>query len=168
MEDKRMTIFNRRLSEYVAFCGPFLILIAAMGVTRLALTLAGLPNGTVKWFSINAVLWIGVLYYAVRIHTSGFGSYKQLLVICALQNLVEQAVVVSGIILAIVTGTNNIYSTPEYSFGANAWVHLAAHLTIGLIAGTLMPWLIGSAILAITRRVSPTAPGAAARAGQVV
>lgn len=163
-----MTIFNRRLSEYVAFCGPFLVLIAAMGVTRLALTLGGLPNGTVKWFSINAVLWIGVFYYAVRVHTSGFGSYKQLLVICALQNLVEQAVVILGIVLAIVTGTTNIFSTPEYSFGTNPWVHLGAHLTIGLAAGTLMPWLIGSAILAVTRRVSPTVRGAAARAGQAV
>ena len=151
-----MTIFNKRLSDYVAFCGPFLVLIGAMGVIRLALTLGGLPNGTVKWFSINAVLWIGVLYYAVRVHSSGFGAYKQLLVIYALLNLVEQAAVIVGIVLAIVTGTTNIFSTPEYSFGANPWVHLGAHLTIGLAAGTLMPWLIGSAILAITRRVSPT------------
>ena len=163
-----MTIFNKRLSDYAAFCWPFLVLIAAMGVIRLALTLGGLPNATVKWFSMNAVLWIGVLYYAVRVHTSGFGAYKQLVVIYALQNFVEQAVVIVGIVLAIVSGTNNIFSTPEYSFGANAWVHLGAHLTIGMIAGTLMPWIVGSGVLAVTRRIFPTVRESAARAGQVV
>jgi hypothetical protein len=160
-----MKIFNKRLSDYLAFCAPFLVLIGAMGVIRLALTLGGLPNTTVKWFSINAVLWIGVLYYAVRVHTTRFGAYKQLLVIYALLNLVEQAVVIVGIVMAIVTGTTNIFSTPEYSFGANPWVHLGAHLTIGLAAGTLMPWLIGSAVLAVTRRVSPSVREPAVHAG---
>jgi hypothetical protein len=162
-----MTIFNKRLSEYAAFCWPFLVLIAVTGLTRLALSLNGEPNSTVKWVSINAVLWIGVLYYSVRVHTSGFGSYKQLLVIFALLNLVEQAVVIVGIVLAILSGTTNIFSTPEYSFGANPTVHLAAHLTIGMIAGTLMPWILGSAILAVTRKLLPSVRGSAVRAGQI-
>ena len=100
-----MIIFGKRLSEYVAFCRFFLILIPAVGIVRLALSLGGVPNSTVKWFSVTALVWIGVLYYAVRVHSSGFGSYKQLLVICVLQNLVAQAVIIFGIVLAIVTGT---------------------------------------------------------------
>ena len=112
-----MTIFGRRLSEYVAFTAPFLGLILVVGIARLALSLGGVPNSTVKWFSVTGLVWIGVVYYSIKVHTSGFGSYKQLLVICALQNLAAQAVVISGIVLAILTGVGNIFSAPEYAFG---------------------------------------------------
>ena len=72
-----MTIFGKRLSEYVAFCKPFLGLVLVVGIVRLALSLGGVPNSTAKWLSITAVIWIGVLFYAIRVHTSGFGSYKR-------------------------------------------------------------------------------------------
>ena len=151
-----MRIFGKPLSEYVAFTKVFLILIPVVGIARLALSLGGMPNATAKWVSVTGLVWIGVLYYSVRVHTSGFGSYKQLLVICALQNLAAQAVIIFGIILAIFTGAGNIYSAPEYAFGADGktWLHVLAHLFIGTTAGSLVPWLIGSAILAATKKVS--------------
>ena len=150
-----MTIFGKRLSDYLRFCGPFLLLILVVGVTRLILSLAGVPNSTARWVSINAATWAGVFYYSVRVARSRFGSYKQLLVICALQNLVGQAVIIFGIVLTLVTGTTNIFSAPEFAFGnGNVWLHLAAHLTVGPIAGTLMPWIVGSGILAVTRRMA--------------
>ena len=151
-----MRIFGKPLSEYVAFTKVFLILIPVVGIARLALSLGGMPNATAKWVSVTGLVWIGVLYYSVRVHTSGFGSYKQLLVICALQNLAAQAVIIFGIMLAILVGTGNIYSAPEYAFGADGktWLHVLAHLFIGTTAGSLVPWLIGSAILAATKKVS--------------
>jgi len=82
-----MIFFGKRLSEYVAFAKPFLGLILVVGIARLALSLDGVPNSTAKWISMTAVMWIGVLYYAIRVHTSGFGSYKHLLPICVLQSL---------------------------------------------------------------------------------
>jgi hypothetical protein len=149
-------VFGKRFSEYVEFCRLFLILIPAVGIARLALSLGGVPNSTAKWFSVTAVLWIGVLYYAVRVHTVGFGSYKQLLVLCVLQNLVAQAVIICGILLAIFTGTNNIFSAPEYAFGSDGrtWLHFGAHLVIGTTAGSLVPWLVGSLILFLTRKLA--------------
>jgi hypothetical protein len=149
-----MTIFGRRLSDYAAFCRFFLVLIPVVGITRLLLSLEGVPNSTAKWFSVTALVWIGVLYYSIRVHTRGFGSYKQLLVICVLQNLVAQAVIIFGIVLAMVTGTGNIYSAPEYAFGSDgaSWFHLGAHLVIGTTIGSLVPWLFGSLILAATRK----------------
>ena len=74
-----MVIFGKRLSDYVAFSRVFLILIAVVGLTRLAMSLGGVPNSTAKWFSMTALAWIAVIYYSIHIHTSGFGSYKQLL-----------------------------------------------------------------------------------------
>jgi hypothetical protein len=150
-----MTIFGRPLSDYVRFCKPFLVLIPIVGILRLALSVSGEPNSTVKWLSVTALTWIGVFYYAVRVHTSGFGSYKQFLPICVLLNLAAQAVIISGIIVAIVTGVGNIYSAPEYAFGGDGktWLHVGAHLGIGTIAGSLVPWLIGSLVLFATRKL---------------
>ena len=151
-----MTIFGKRLSEYVAFCKPFLGLILAVGVARLALSLGGVPNSTARWLSITAVIWIGVLYYAIRVHTSGFGSYKQLLPICVLLSLTAQVIIVPAIVLAILTGTDNIYSIPENFFGndGKTWLHVAGHLFIGgTTLGPLIGWLVGCIIMFATKKL---------------
>jgi hypothetical protein len=148
-------MFGKRLSDYVAFSKPFLSLILVVGIARLALSLGGVPNSVVKWISINAMGWIGVLYCSVRVHTSGFGSYKQLLPICFLQMVAAQVVIVPAIILAIFTGTDNIYSAPEYSFGGDGktWLHVAAHLFIGTTVGSLMSWLVGCLIMFAAKKL---------------
>lgn len=150
-----MTLFGKRLSEYVAFAKVFLGLIFAVGVLRLALSLGGVPNSTTKWLSMTAVAWIGVLYNSIRVHTSGFGSYKQLLPVLALQNMVVQAIAITAIVIAIFTGTDNIYSTPEYAFGQDGktWLHAGAHLVIGTIVGSLVAWLVGCLIMFITKKM---------------
>ena len=150
-----MTIFGKRLSEYVAFCKPFLALILIVGIVRLALSLGGVANSTARWLSITAVIWIGVLYFAIRVHTSGFGSYKQLLPICVLQSLAAQAIIVPGIILAIFTGTDNIYSVPEYAFGRDGktWLHVGAHLVVGTTIAPLLGWVVGCVIMFATKKL---------------
>jgi hypothetical protein len=150
-----MTIFGKRLSEYVEFCKPFLALIIAVGIARLALSFAGVPNQTAKWLSITAVAWFGVLYYAVRVHTTGFGSYKHLLPICVLQSVAAQLIIVPGIIIAIVTDTDNIYSAPEFSFGGDGktWLHVGAHLVLATTIGPLISWLIGCIVMFATRKL---------------
>ena len=151
-----MTIFGRRLSEYVAFSRVFLILILVAGIARLALSLGGVPNSTAKWLSMTGLAWIGVVYYAIRVHTSGFGSYKQLLPVVALLNFVAQAIAIIGIVIAIFTGTGNIFSAPEYAFGGDGktWLHVGAHLVVGTTLGSLVPWLTGSVILFATRKLA--------------
>jgi len=151
-----MIIFGKRLSEYVRFSRLFLVLIAAAGIIRLALTLSGTPNSTAKWFSMTALMWIAVLYYSIRVHTTGFGTYKHLLPVLVLPNLVAQAIAITGITIAIFTGNPNIFSAPEYAFGGDGktWLHVAAHALIGTTVGSLIPWAAGCAILAATRRMA--------------
>ncbi len=151
-----MTIFGRRLGEYIQFCKPFLILIPVVGIARLALSMGGASNATAKWVSMTGLVWLSVLYYSVRIHTSRFGSYKQLLVICALLNITAQSIAILGILMAIITGTGNIYSSPEYAFGTDgaSWVHIGAHIVIGMPVASLIPWLLGSLVLFITKKVA--------------
>jgi hypothetical protein len=150
-----MTIFGKHLSEYVAFSKQFLGLIFVVGIARLTLSLSGVPNSTTKWLSITAVMWIGALYFSIRVYTSGFGSYKHLLPIYVLQSLVAQVVIVPAIILAIFTGNNNIFSAPEFSFGADgkAWLHVGAHLTLGTTVGPLVGWIVGCPIMFVTEKL---------------
>jgi hypothetical protein len=133
-----------------------MVVIGLTGIGRLILSLNGTPNSTARWLSMTVLVWIGSLYYAIRVQTSGFGSYKQLLVICVHLNLVAQIVAIAGILTAIFTGTPNIFSAPEFSFGGNGatWLHAGAHLFIGTIAGSVVPWLIGSLVMLITKKLA--------------
>src|SRR5262245_65608077 len=120
-----MIIFRKPLSEYVAFSKVVLVLILVVGIVRLALSLGGVPTSTARWVSITGVIWIGVVYFSIRAQTSGFGTYKHLLPIYVLQALAAQAIIVPAIVMAIVTGQDNIYSVPENSFGndGKTWFH---------------------------------------------
>jgi hypothetical protein len=148
-------IFGKPLSAYVAFAKVILLLIVVVGVARLALSLAGVENATVKWLSISIASLIGLIYFAIRVHTTGFGSYKQLLALIVLQGVVAQTIIIVGIVIAILTGRDNIFSAPEYSGGGDGktWLHAGAHLIFGVIVGSLIAWLIGSVILFITKKV---------------
>src|SRR5262245_45746270 len=80
-----MKIFGKTISEYVSFAKGILILVLVVGLARLILSLAGVANSADKFLSLTVVMLIGLLYFSIRVHTSGFGSYKQLLPVLALQ-----------------------------------------------------------------------------------
>jgi hypothetical protein len=151
-------MFGKRLSEYLKFQRVWLALIAAVGLARLGLSLAGLPDSAVMFLSMTAVGWAAVIYYGVAVHTKGFGSYKQLLPLMIFQVVLVQSIAVAGILLAI-AGFPNIYAAPEYSGppfarSTNQWSHALAHLTIGMVAPVLLWWGVGSLVLLITKRVA--------------
>jgi len=147
-------MFGKRVSQYLSFQKLFLGLIAAVGLARLGLSLAGLPDTTVRWLSMTVVAWAGVLYYGVAVHTRGFGSYKQLLPLMIFQTVLVQAIAVSGILLSI-AGLRNVFTAPEYSFGAQSqWLHALAHLTIGIVVPPFLLWAVSSLVLLITKKVS--------------
>ena len=151
-------MFGKRLSQYLGFQKVWLALIAAVGLARLGLSLAGLPDRTVMWLSMTVVGWAAVVYYGVAVHTKGFGRYKQLLPLMLFQMVLVQAIAVFGILLAI-AGLPNIYAAPEYSGppfarSANQWTHALAHLTIGIVVPVLLGWGVGSLVLLVTKKVA--------------
>jgi hypothetical protein len=97
-------------------------------LARLALSLLGLPNGPLKFVSLTVLLVFGVIYYSMRVHTSGFGNYNQLLPVVALPAILANLILISGIVLAIATSEDNIFSAPQYSGGGDGktWGHQAA------------------------------------------
>ena len=151
-------MFGKRVSEYLAFQKVWLVLLAAVGLARLGLSLAGLPDRTVMFLSMTVVGWAAVFYYGVTVHTRGFGSYRHLVPLLLFQIILVQAIAVLGILLDI-AGWSNIYAAPEFSGppfarSANQWSHALAHLTIGIVAPVLLGWAVGSVVLLITKRVA--------------
>src|SRR5262245_53335563 len=149
-------MFGKKFSEYVRFQRWILILIVIVWAARLAISLSGTPFATTRWVSINLVLLLGLVYCSVAVHTSHFGSYKQLLGLLFLQQMTAHFLIALGIVLAIATGTPNAYTAPEVfdgSDGAN-WLHVLAHGVAAFVV-PLVAWLIGSIILFVTKKVAP-------------
>jgi hypothetical protein len=147
-------MFGKPISQYLDFQKVVLGILAAVGLARLGLSLAGLPNSTVAWLSMNAVGWAGALYYGVAVYTKGFGSYKQLLPLGFFQIVLQQLIAVAGILLAI-AGYSNVYAAPEFSCGAQSqWVHILSHLTIGIVVPPFLFWAVSSLVLLITKKVT--------------
>lgn len=161
-------IFGKSISEYARFEKVVLWAIALVAFGRLALSLAGVPNSTAKWLSITVVSFLGLFYISIRVHTAGFGSFKQLLPLIFLQSALAHSIIVCAIVLSILMNKDNIFSTPEFSGGGNGrtWQHVIAHLVAGFLVVPLVGWLIGSLILLITKKVAPRSSesSAAARA----
>jgi hypothetical protein len=151
---KEDDMFGKPLSEYLAFQKVILGLLAAVGLARLGLSVAGLPNTTVAWLSMNGVAWAGAIYYGVAVHTKGFGTYRHILPLGFFQTVLQQSIAVLGILLAI-GGYPNVYAAPEYSFAAQSqWSHVLAHLTIGIIVPPLLFWGVASLVMLVTKKVA--------------
>jgi len=149
-----MKIFGKDLSEYVKFETGFLVLVLVVGLARLILSLAGVPNANVKFLSITIVFLLGTLYYSIKIFTSGFGSYKQILPVVALPVILGNIIIIAGIVLAIFTHKDNIFSSPEYAnhVDGKSWGHVGGHV-IATIVVPLILWAIGCWFMFIGKKM---------------
>ncbi len=151
-----MKIFGKTLGEYIRFEWIFLTLILLVGLGRLGLSLAGVPNSKVKFLSLTVLFLLGMIYYGVSVYTSGFGSYKQLLPVVALQIILGNCIIIASIILAMQTGKDNIYSAPEFSPGpgkGRTWSHVEGH-ALATIMLSLISWGLGCLIMLITKKIA--------------
>ncbi len=155
-------MFGKSISDYLRFQQVILVTIAVVGLLRLGMSLAGVPDPAVAWLSMTVVTFAATVYYGVAVHTHRFGGYRQILPLVFFQMVVQQAIAVVGIMTAI-AGFPNVYAAPEYDpVSSNQWLHALAHLTFGIVAPTLLMWGVGSLVLAVTRRLAR--PEAVARA----
>src|SRR5215813_11936652 len=121
-----MRIFGKSLSDYISIQKGMLILIALVALARLALSLVTTSTSVAKWLSVTAVMALGAVYAAIKVHGSGFGGYRHLLPMVWFQDALAQIIVIGGIILAISTQKDNIFSRPEYAGGQDGktWPHV--------------------------------------------
>jgi len=148
-------LFGKNFTEYFRFERWILILIAAAFVIRLGLSLAGVSIGLTRWVSITAVLLVGLIYCSIAVHTRRFGGYPQLFGLLLVQTAFAHILIAVAIAFAIVTGTESIYTSPEFFRGSSGatWGHVLTHV----IAAFVLPafsWIIGSVILFATSKLS--------------
>ena len=149
-------MFGHSIGEYIRFQRWILALIVLVFAVRLGASLAGRPTEEIRWISMSAVGAVALIYVAVAVHTKRFGSYKQLFGLLLIQNVLSHTLIASAILLGILTGSDNIFTAPEYFGGEDGknWLHVLAHLLAGVLAA-VVGWLLGSLILLITRKVAP-------------
>jgi hypothetical protein len=150
-----MIVFGKHVRDYLYFARHFLIATMLVGTLRLLLSLAGVPTNIVNLFSINIVGLAAMIAFAIRVHTTGFGGYRQLLILIALEILSGELVIATGILLTAVTGISNIFSEPEFSNSMGHMAHAVSHLILGPTLFAVMAWVPASAILFVTRRIAP-------------
>jgi len=150
-------MFGKTVAQYLGFQKIVLALIVLAFAVRFALSAAGAPNSVARWISVTVVLLAGLVYYGVAVHTSGFGSYKQLYPLVLFQSLLGEGLVALAIVLAIFTGADNIYTAPEYSGGGDGknWLHVVAHLVIAAVVLPLISWGLSSLVMLVTKKVRP-------------
>jgi hypothetical protein len=150
-------MFGKTVAEYLRFQKLILALIVLAWVVRFALSLAGVPNASAKWFSATVLLLVGIFYYGVAVYAKAFGSYKQLYPLMLFQSVLGEGLVALAIALAIFTGRDNIFTAPEYSGGGDGknWTHVTAHLVLGIVVLPLIGWAVGSLVMLVTRKLAP-------------
>jgi hypothetical protein len=157
-----MKIFGKTPSEYLRFGAPILALVVLVAFARLALSLAGVPNSAVRWLSVTGVLFLGAAYFGARAQATGFGGYRHLLPLVFIQSALGNLIIIAAIVVAIVTGHDNIYTLPEYSGGGEGktWAHVLGHLVFGLVMGPLVTWVLACGAYLVTRKLAPRRPAA--------
>lgn len=105
----------------------FIAAILGIGILRFILTVAGLPNSTVKYFSMLAVVAAGGVFFAIATKTHKdrlFASYF----------LIIPYMVIEVLALGYtwLSGQQTIFHAPEYSLGFGIATHTLLHLVGGL------------------------------------
>jgi len=112
----------------------FMAAIFLMGVVRFALTVSGLPDSFVKYFSMTAVSVAGVLYLGVTTET-----HKDRFKAAYLLIFPYMVVEVAALGYTWYSGRQTIFHAADYSFGTSIAVHTLGHLAGGLL---WEPWTI--------------------------
>jgi len=148
-----MRIFGKTFGDYLRFAAGIVALVVVVGVARLALSLAGVPVSSAKFVSVTTMALLGVVYFGVKTHTSGFGSYRQLLPLMVITLGAASWVSGFAVVLAIVTGQDNIYSLSEYSGGGEGKTvfHAFAHFFIAPFVAGLIAWGVSSLVMLVTK-----------------
>src|SRR6266568_1728572 len=142
-----MKVFGKNASEYFRIQKPYLVLIVIVGLSRLALSMAGLPASFVKWLSITVLLLVGALYAALRVHRTGFGAYRELFPVIFIQGIIGQAIIVLGISTAILLQQDNIFTGDG---GGRTWMHAGSHV-IAAVLFSIVLWVLGSLAMLVAR-----------------
>ena len=154
-----MKIDDHSLSEHLRLLVPLFVLIAGVWVLRLLLNeMAVLHALVVHVLSLTVATAIALLFAVILIHVRRFGSYPSVVAATVLIVAWAQLLIVLAIIFSVATGTENIFTLPEFSLPGDDprhLKHILGHLSFGVGGGALIGSAFGCLMLWMLRRVLP-------------
>ncbi len=154
-----MKIGGHRMREHLRLLAPFFAFIAAVWLIRMTLWSAGAPAWLVRLVSVTVATALSIMLTAFLMHWRGFGSYANMVLAGFLLTAWSELLIAGAIKLAVVTGTDNVYTLPEYTFPAGDprhVEHIRSHLTFGIGVGTLEGAAVGCLLLWLLRMLVPS------------
>jgi len=124
----------------------FIAAIFAMGIIRFILTVSGLPDNVVKYFSMTVIWVAGALYFAVKTDT-----HKERLRAAYLLTLPYMIIEVAALGYTWASGHQTIFHAKEYSLGTTIGIHTLGHLVGGLTWEPLFFFLVMEIVWGIFR-----------------
>ncbi len=156
-----MKVHGHGIREHIRFLAPLLLLVLIVWILRLLLGIANTPFWFSKLFSVNGASVVALLIAIFWIHTRGFGSYPNVVMSSFLIHTWAHLLIIVAIIFAVATGTNNIFTRPEFSIKEDDAFHvrhILGHLTFGIGANTLLGAGMGCFLLWLLRVFVPAIP----------
>ena len=152
-----MKIGDHSLGEHIRLLAPLFVLIAGVWLLRILLHEMSILHPLVHVLSVTVGTALALLFAVVLIHVRDFGSYPSVIVSTVLLVAWEQILIIVAIVFAVLTGTENIFTLPEFSPGNDPRhiKHILGHLTVVLGVGTLIGSAFGCLILWMLRRMIP-------------
>ena len=154
-----MKINGFRLRDHLRLLAPLFGLIAAVWALRLVLAAIGASRWVLSMCSVSVAGPVALLLAVLLIHTRHFGSYTNVVASAFLLAFCQQGLIIAAIAFATLTGTQNVYSAPEFSFGLTPLRHILSHLTFGIGLGTLSGSAMGCLLLWMLRKFVPLQTG---------
>jgi len=153
-----MRVGGHRMREHVRLLLPLLAFLLVVWLLRLLLAAAGASLSVSRVFSVTTASAVAVFLAVLLIHFHGFGGYTNVVTTSLLLNAWSQILIVIAILFAVATGTENVYTLPEFSVPGDDPMHLRhifGHLTFMMGLGTLFGAGVGCLMLWFLRLMVP-------------
>jgi hypothetical protein len=131
----------------------FMAAIAAMGVVRFAMTVAGLPNHVVKFASMSVIMLVAFLYFAI-VSKTHIERLKAAYLIVLPYMIVE----VAALGYTWASGRQTIFHAKEYSLGTGIGLHTIGHFVGGLTWEPLAGFVFMEIVWFVAGRAAVLAP----------
>ena len=132
----------------------FIAAILVMGIIRFGLDAYGVPKEIVKYFSMTAVMLVGLIYFAVITET-----HRNRLRDAYFLVIPYMIIEVLALSYTWASGRQTIFHAQEYSFGTSIGLHTIGHFVGGLTWEPLLVflqmelvWLIYMGVRAVSGR----------------
>jgi len=153
-----MRVGGHPMREHVRLLLPLFAFLLVVWLLRLLLAAAGASLSVSRVFSVTTASAVAVFLAVLLIHFHRFGGYTNVVTTSLLLNAWSQMLIVIAILFAVATGTENVYTLPEFSVPGDDPMHLRhifGHLTFMVGLGTLFGAGVGCLMLWFLRLMVP-------------